>query len=260
MKRLLISTFAALLLAAPINIHAKTINWGIYHEIPGEIPEGNTTNEYLKEFDACFHAESDGEKVLYLTFDTGYEDGNMTKILDILRDENVPAAFFLLGTYIKTNPELVLRMVNEGHAVCNHTMTHPDMTKKGAEGFAKELTQAEDVYRELTGQEMPKYYRPPQGIFNETNLKQAKEMGYKTVLWSIAYSDWIRGNQPPHAQSLKTLISRLHPGAIILLHTTSTTNAAILDDFIIRARELGYDFKPLSDIFTPAEEKPPLEF
>ena len=190
------------------------------------------------------------EKVLYLTFDAGYENGCTEKILDVLKKHQVPAAFFLVGNYLEKNADLVRRMVDEGHIVGNHTMHHPDMRKlTDKESFAKELTGLEDLFREVTGKELPKFYRPPQGLYSEENLEMAKEMGYKTVFWSLAYADWNNDSQPTKAYAFEKLLPRTHNGAVVLLHSTSRTNAEILDALLQQWKDMGYTFKSIDTLF-----------
>ncbi|MCL2617965.1 MAG: polysaccharide deacetylase family protein [Defluviitaleaceae bacterium] len=226
------------------NVYAGE-GWGVYYPTTGERPRGNATAEYLAQFGA-YYIGAENDKVLYLTFDAGYENGFTPDILDTLGKHNAPAAFFLVGYYIKKNPEIILRMVNEGHIVANHTMTHPDMSKIGDKNsFAKELTQAEEHFKNVTGKDMPKFYRPPKGIYSEANLKMAQDMGYATVFWSLAYKDWEEDNQPSKAEAFEKLVPRTHPGAVILLHNTSKTNALILDELLTRYADLGYRFESL---------------
>ena len=140
-------------------------------------------------------------------------------------------------------------MLTEGHTVGNHTWSHPNMSKISTrEAFSKELSQVEDLYREITGQEMAPYYRPPQGISSQSNLQMAKVLGYETFFWSLAYVDWYQDNQPTKEQAFDKLLKRIHPGAIVLLHSTSSTNAQILDELLTRWEEMGYTFKPLSEV------------
>jgi peptidoglycan-N-acetylmuramic acid deacetylase len=193
---------------------------------------------------------AEDDKVIYLTFDAGYESDLTAGILDTLKAHKVPAAFFLVGTYIRDWPDLIKRMVEEGHIVANHSMSHPDMTKLGEEAFRKELAKVEDIYRNVVGQEIPRFYRPPRGIYNEANLKMAKELGYTTVFWSLAYRDWEKDNQPTRAQAFEKLVPRIHPGAIILLHNTSKTNALILDELLTKYKDLGYRFASLEELLT----------
>lgn len=223
-------------------------SWGVYFPKDGGRPETNATAEHLLQFDAYFMGSED-EKVLYLTFDAGYETDFTAGMLDVLKKHEVTAAFFLVGTYIRDYPHLVTRMVEEGHIVANHTMTHPDMSKIATkEEFTKELHRVEEIYKNLTGEEIPKFYRPPRGIYSETNLQHAKELGYKTMFWSTAYKDWEQDNQPSREEAFSKLIPRTHPGAIILLHNVSKTNAEILDELLAKYKEMGYRFESLYDL------------
>ena len=228
-------------------------NWGLSFQQAGQPPVANATADYLKKFDA-YYAEDTKEKVLYLTFDAGYENGNTAKILDALKKHQAPAAFFLVGNYLKTSPELVKRMVKEGHIVGNHTFHHPDMSQISTmETFSKELGDLEKLYQQTTGQEMKKFYRPPQGRYSEKNLEMAKKLGYHTIFWSLAYVDWYESQQPTREEAFKKLIPRVHPGAIVLLHSTSRTNAQILDELLTKWEELGYTFRSLDQL---VEESP----
>lgn len=223
-------------------------NWGLSFQKEGEAPVGNATPEELAKYHAYFLGDT-SEKVIYLTFDAGYENGYTGKILDVLKKQEVPACFFLVGNYLQTSPDLVRRMVEEGHVVGNHTMHHPDMSAIGTkEAFQKELADLEEQYREVTGQEMRKFYRPPQGKYSVSNLKMADEMGYRTIFWSLAYVDWYESNQPEKQAAFDKLIPRIHPGAIVLLHSTSKTNSEILDELIQRWKQEGYEFRPVTDL------------
>lgn len=226
-----------------------TASWGLSFPTEGQPPIGNTDSERLKSYDAVYLGDT-SEKTLYLTFDAGYENGCTEQILDALKKHNVPATFFLVGNYLEQNPELVRRMVSEGHTVGNHTYHHWDMSKIGdMETFRKELEDLEALYTQITGEPMSRLYRPPQGIYSEENLRMAKELGYKTVFWSLAYVDWNNDDQPTAEHAYSKLIPRIHNGAIILLHSTSKTNAAILDELLTRWEALGYRFAPISDLF-----------
>lgn len=226
----------------------KTNSWGLSYTENGKMPTGNATPDYLKTFNAFYSGNAD-EKKVYLTFDAGYEAGYMKDILKVLKEQNVKATFFVVGTYIRDNPELVKQMVNEGHIVGNHTQSHPNMSKMSTlEAFKKQICPVEEKYKELTGKEMPKFYRPPQGIFSEENLKMAQELGYKTVFWSVAYVDWYKDKQPSKETAFNTLLPRIHPGAIILLHSTSKTNSEILEEFITKIKDAGYTFFNLDEL------------
>ena len=224
-------------------------SWGLSFQTEGQPPVGPAAADTLSQFDAVYVGDT-SRKVLYLTFDAGYENGSTEKILDVLQAHNVPAAFFLVGNYIEQNPDLVKRMVNEGHIVANHTMHHPDMSKLSTmEAFSKELTDLEILYHSVTGQEMPKYYRPPQGIYSKENLQMAKELGYKTVFWSLAYVDWNNDAQPTKEQAFSKLLPRTHNGAVVLLHSTSKTNAEILDELLTIWKDQGYTFESIERLF-----------
>ena len=225
-----------------------TANWGLSFQKPGETPVIDVPESLLRKYDGYF-VGNEREKVLYLTFDAGYENGNTAKILDALKKHNAPATFFLVGNYLNREPELVKRMVAEGHIVGNHTATHPDMSKiQSEEKFAAELNTLSEKYKEVTGNEMKKFYRPPQGKFSEENLKTAQKLGYKTIFWSLAYVDWYENDQPPIESAMQTLTSRVHPGAIVLLHSTSSTNAEIMDDILTEWEKMGYTFKSLEEL------------
>ena len=233
----------------------ETGSWGLSFPQPGQSPTGNASPEALAAYDAAFLGDPQ-EKTIYLTFDAGYENGSTAKILDALAKHNVKAAFFLVGNYIERNPDLTRRMVEEGHIVGNHTMHHYDMSKlSDFDAFSKELSDLEDLFRETTGQELPKYYRPPQGIYSEENLKNAQKLGYKTVFWSLAYVDWNNDSQPTREEAFAKLLPRIHNGAVVLLHSTSQTNGEILDELLTRWEELGYRFGTLDELFAAHAQK-----
>ncbi len=224
----------------------QTGSWGLSFPAEGQPPVGNATAEDLAQWNTHYVGDT-GEKTIYLTFDAGYENGYTASILDTLKRQEVPACFFVVGHYLESAPDLVCRMVAEGHLVANHTDTHPNMAgiaEKSA--FLGELAGAEEKYRQVTGQEMPKLYRPPQGVYSEQNLQMAKEAGYHTFFWSLAYVDWYVDDQPTREQALEKLVGRIHPGAIVLLHSTSATNAQVLEEVIIEWKKLGYTFGTLT--------------
>lgn len=234
--------------AAEASKNLSVTDWGLCFREAGKPPTTDVTAEYLREFDAHFIGNQN-EKVIYLTFDAGYENGNTPKILDALKKHNAPATFFLVGNFLEREPELVCRMVKEGHTVGNHTANHPDMSAiADVESFKKELSTLEEKYEEITGEKMKKLYRPPQGKFSESNLRMAKELGYQTFFWSLAYVDWQNDKQPSREDAMKILCERIHPGAVVLLHSTSATNGEILDELLTKWEEMGYTFKPLEDI------------
>ena len=226
-----------------------TASWGLSFRQEGSAPVGTAGMEQLRQYDAAYLGDT-REKVLYLTFDAGYENGCTEQVLDTLKKHQVRAAFFLVGNYIERNADLVRRMVEEGHIVGNHTMHHYDMSRlSGKETFSKELTDLEELFRQTTGKELPKFYRPPQGVYSQDNLKMAKELGYKTVFWSLAYVDWLNDKQPTREEAFRKLLPRTHNGAVVLLHSTSKTNAEILDDLLTQWENLGYRFGSLEELF-----------
>lgn len=227
----------------------ETGNWGLSFQAEGAAPIGPANSATLAKYGAAYLGDT-AEKVLYLTFDAGYENGCTARILDVLKAHDVPAAFFLVGNYMEKNADLVRRMVEEGHIVGNHTMHHHDMSKLSDKAaFAKELTDLEVCFKEITGKELPKYYRPPQGTYSEENLRMAQELGYKTVFWSLAYVDWLNNDQPTREQAFGKLLPRTHNGAVVLLHSTSATNAEILDELLSKWKEMGYRFASLEELF-----------
>ena len=229
-------------------VPASVSDWGLSFQTEGQPPVGNVSAETLRQWNA-FYVGNTSKPVIYLTFDAGYENGCTPAILDALKKHHAPACFFVVGNFIDTAPDLVQRMVEEGHIVGNHTLHHPDMSgiaDKAA--FTAELTGLEEKYTALTGQPMQKFYRPPQGKFSEENLKQAQELGYTTVFWSLAYVDWYTDNQPTDEQAFAKLLPRIHNGAIVLLHSTSKTNARILDELLTKWEQAGYSFGSLTDL------------
>lgn len=236
-------------------VEYKAENWGLGFSKSGGAPTANATAKELREYDAYYiddsvvSADPNAEKIIYLTFDGGYENGYTPAILDALKKHNVKATFFIVGNYVETAPELVNRMIEEGHSVSNHTYHHPDMSKiSSKDDFKKELEDLEAIYREKTGKEMVKHYRPPQGKYSVENLKMAKDLGYKTFFWSLAYVDWYNDNQPSKEEAFSKLLGRIHPGAIVLLHNTSKTNSEILDELLMEWKGMGYSFGSLEEI------------
>lgn len=223
-------------------------NWGLSFQKEGERPIGNAGMQELSALQSAYCEDTD-KKIIYLTFDCGYENGNTETILNALKKHHAPAAFFIVGTFLRDHPDIVRRMNSEGHLVGNHTWHHPDMSAISTESsFREELESVEELYQETTGESMLPYYRPPQGKFSTDNLNMAKDLGYYTFFWSLAYVDWYEDNQPTKEEAFDKLLGRIHPGAIVLLHNTSSTNAQILDELLSKWEDMGYQFAPLSDL------------
>ena len=223
-------------------------NWGLGFGSEGTQPSGTASSDKLKEYNAYYVGDA-GEKKIYLTFDCGYENGNTSQILDALKKHDAPATFFVVGHFLESAPEMVKRMVEEGHTVGNHTYHHYDMSKISDPAvFRKEMDDVRTLFQETTGTEMAMYYRPPQGKYSETNLQMAKDLGYSTFFWSLAYVDWYQDKQPSKEEAFKKLLGRIHPGAIVLLHSTSSTNGEILDELLTKWEEMGYTFGKLEEL------------
>ena len=194
------------------------------------------------------HGDNSEEKVIYLTFDVGYENGNVGKILDVMKEEGVVGSFFILENVINRNPDLVMRMVSENHLVCNHTMTHQNLVGKSEDVVRAELLGLEEKYEELTGQKMAKFFRPPEGTFDRELLERVESLGYRTVFWSFAYADWDNKAQMSEEAALKKILDNLHNGEIMLLHPTSETNAKIMKKLIVELKKCGYRFATLDEL------------
>jgi peptidoglycan-N-acetylmuramic acid deacetylase len=216
-------------------------------------PKADANMSFIENYNGFYvdknHSSTSAEKVIYLTFDAGYENGNIEKILNVLREENVSAAFFVLENLISKNPELILRMEAEGHLVCNHTAKHKDITKYSDINELKcELDSLEAKYTTLTGKEMKKYFRPPEGRFSEKSMDFLSKLGYKTIFWSFAYADWDNAKQPSVEYAKQKVFENIHNGEVMLLHPTSDTNAKILKDVILKLRSEGYRFGTLDEL------------
>ena len=252
-RRIILAALVGSLAAVTVINHVTAVRetaayeWGLHFEKPSSPPVPNLSDENLNPYSAYYHGNLN-EKTIYITFDAGYENGNTAPILDALKKHKAPAAFFLVGSYIKQNRDLVKRMVAEGHTVGNHSYNHPDMITKSQRDFFNELAETRQAYKEVTGTDMPMFYRPPEGKFTTDNLAWAQSAGYTTVLWSTAYVDWNTSSQPDHSYAYKKLEERTFPGAIILLHSTSQTNAEILDTQLAKWEKQGYTFGDINDL------------
>ena len=234
---------AAAVQAQPV----QSYEWGLHFEKANSLPVPNLSDDVLNKYNAYFHGDIN-EKVIYITFDAGYENGCTAPILDALKKHNSPAAFFLVGPYIENNPDLVKRMVSEGHIVGNHSYNHPDMTTKNQSEFMEQLDKTATAFKNVTGQDMPMFYRPPEGKFTQENLAWAQQAGYATVLWSSAYVDWNNDSQPSHSYAFEKIAQRTFDGAVFLLHSTSKTNAEILDQQLTKWEQQGYTFGSIADL------------
>lgn len=242
---------AALVAASlTLGVFAADSHWYFKKTADHSAPPIPSEFSYITELGGYYLVPTD-ERVIYLTFDAGYENGNVERILDTLKKHNAVGCFFILSHLIEANTELVKRMFDEGHTVGNHTMKHKNMAKCGTrEFFESELHGLESLCLELTGHEPSKLYRPPEGSFSRENLEITNDMGYKTIFWSYAYADWDNEKQPDPKVSMQKLLDHTHPGEILLLHPTSATNAEILDDYLTELEAQGYRFGSLEELFS----------
>ena len=239
--------------AVPCGADRASYSWYCKHVKDHVQPTVGSDIAFAEQLDAYFidhrhTAPTADDKVIYLTFDAGYENGNVRRILDVLRDEQVTGAFFILGGLIRHYPELVRRMADEGHLVCNHTVTHKDMSQASEGELLEELKGLESLYRDLTGREMAAYYRPPEGRFSRENLECTQKNQYKTIFWSFAYPDWDNDKQLSHDRAKQIIMENIHNGEVMLLHPTSSTNAAILGEVIRALKDEGYRFGTLDEL------------
>lgn len=251
-KKISAATLALTLLLLPLSASTSELRWYFKPNDTHTQPLLPSEFSFVEDYGGVYvdhkHDDDAAEKVIYLTFDVGYENGNVAKTLDILKKHNATGAFFILEHVITKETALVKRMFDEGHTVANHTMSHRNMASADRAVFEEELYGLEKLCTELTGGTMAKLYRPPEGCFSENNMKILADMGYKTVFWSCAYADWDNKNQPSPEAAMQKLTSRLHNGEILLLHPTSATNAAILDDFLGRLEAEGYRIGSLTEL------------
>ncbi|GIN74591.1 delta-lactam-biosynthetic de-N-acetylase [Bacillus sp. J14TS2] len=238
-------------------ISNKAIHWGFNKARNGEQADAGQEYEAVLEKYGAFYKGNPNDKTLYLTFDNGYENGYTKQILDVLKKEKVPAAFFVTGHYVRSAPDLTKRMVNEGHIVGNHSWSHPDLTQMSVPKIKQELTKVKKETERITGQKGMQYLRPPRGILSERTLKVAQEAGYTHVLWSLAYKDWEVDHQKGWKYAHDQILAQVHPGAVLLLHTVSKDNAEALEKVIQDLKKQGYTFKSLDDFVMKEQIKNP---
>lgn len=246
---ILLSVFFTLSITAS----AEEYSWYVSRNAENKQPHLDKKLQFIEKYGGYYvnkkYSDDSAEKVIYLTFDAGYSNENLESILNTLKEEDVKAAFFILSNLIIKSPETVKRMADDGHFVCNHTSKHINITTvKSGEALKTELEKPEALYYKLTGKEMQRYFRPPEGRFNEESLKYLKELGYKTVFWSFAYADWDNENQPSPSSAKEKIFANLHNGEIMLLHPTSKTNAEILREVIIELKSQGFRFGTLDEL------------
>lgn len=253
MRRFCLFLLSAALLLSFFTVSAAESEYHFYIKRGKDHAPPETDGRFLSLFrDSCFYrdmgAEARKEKKLYLTFDAGYENGNVSKILDVMKEEGVTGAFFVLSHLVKSEPQLLTRMKAEGHLICNHTARHKNMACFDDEAFVAELSALETLYTQTTGEELSRFYRPPEGTFSEQNLRCAEKMGYKTVFWSLAYADWCDDVAPSAEKAIELLKENTHDGAIVLLHPTTARNVQVLTEMIRYWKAAGYTFHSLNEL------------
>lgn len=246
------------LLLNPFAAQAEEVHWGFKKATEGVPPDaGASLDATLDKHGAIYKGKPD-DKFIYLTFDNGYEAGYTESILNTLKEEDVPATFFLTGHYLTSATPLVKRMLEDGHGIGNHSYDHPNMAGLSEKGMEDEWTRFDKKLKELTGVERTIYARPPKGIFNEKLLNVGNQLGYRHIFWSVAFVDWHEDQPKGKDYAYGELMNQLHPGAVILMHTVSPDNAEALPDFIKDAKKDGYTFKTLDDLVMEYEDINPV--
>ena len=228
------------------SISNKKIGWGIKRAQNHEQPDLGSANINLINENEDIAMGNAEDKYVYLTFDNGYEAGYTSKILDTLKQNNIKAAFFITGHYLNSQPELVERMINEGHIVGNHTVNHYSMPDLSDEEMKNEIKNLHTAVYDKFGYEM-RYIRPPKGEFSQRTLNISKSLGYTTVMWSFAYDDWDENKQGREDYAKEKILSNIHNGCVILLHANSKDNCNILNDVINQIKNMGYEFRSLDE-------------
>ncbi|MFD1927834.1 polysaccharide deacetylase family protein [Sporosarcina siberiensis] len=242
----------------PFSASAEEYHWGFKKATGGEQPNaGEPFESLIEQYGALYKGKSD-KKIVYLTFDNGYENGYTESILDTLKKENTPATFFLTGHYLSSAAPLVKRMISEGHTIGNHSYGHPNMANLTEKGMEEEWGKFDKALKELTGIERTFYVRPPKGIFNQKLLAKGNDLGYRHIFWSVAFIDWHADKPRGRDYAYGELMKQLHPGALILMHTVSPDNAQALPSFIADAKKEGYSFQTLDDLVMEYENINPV--
>jgi peptidoglycan-N-acetylmuramic acid deacetylase len=243
--------------ADPGTLSNEKLSW--YYTVPSPLGENRpasipaSVRNLAGPYDVIWQHPQEGRKVVYLTMDEGYEfETNTTEILDTAKLKGVPITFFITGGYLRDHPELVGRMVDEGHLVANHTVSHPNLPalldEKGRDALLAELDDLAADFKNTIGIDLPKLVRPPEGAYSESVLAILRQAGYRAVFWSFAYRDWLTAEQPDPAAAMDKILGQLHDGSILLLHAVSNTNVAILPDLIDEIRTRGYEFALVDEI------------
>ena len=250
--RIIAICLAVFVFVPVIEANAVENYWYVKRNKEHKQPVCDSNLTYIEDYDGFYIDKNCGddseEKVIYLTFDAGYENGNVEKIIDVLDKEGIKGSFFILGNLIDRAPELVKRMSDNGHLVCNHTVNHKNLVGASEDMVRSEVIGLEEKYKALTGKDMAKFFRPPEGTFDMGLLKSVQSLGYKTVFWSFAYADWDNSAQMSEDVAMKKIMDYLHNGEIMLLHPTSATNAKIMERLVTELKAQGYRFATLEEL------------
>ena len=245
MTKLFLLINALMLSIVPIS--GNSYGWGFKKNNNHITPEIGIYKNEIKDTNT-YYVGDETKKEVFITFDAGYDNGNLIKILEILDAKKVEATFFITGDFLNRFSDLVVEINNRGHIVGNHTWSHKNITTLSKYELQEEIEKVENKYYELTGNIMRKYFRPPAGVFNNVSLKTINELGYTTLFWSIAYKDWENNASGNIDKSIDSVINNLHNGAIILLHTVSDNNVLALPMIIDKIRSSGYEIKSIDKI------------
>ena len=227
-------------------ISNKKIEWGIKRADNHEQPDvGSTNKKIMDEYQGLYLGNKE-QKYIYLTFDLGYEAGYTSKILEVLKNNNVKATFFITAHYLNTQEELVKQMIEEGHIIGNHTVNHKSMPSCSLDTIKKEVMDLHSAVYEKFGYEM-KYIRPPKGEYSKRTVAYTNTLSYTTVMWSFAYDDWDESKQGREEYGKNKILDNVHNGEIMLLHATSKDNSNILDDVIKQIKQMGYEFMNIDE-------------
>ena len=232
----------------PFTAEAQEYHWGFKKSSGGEPPNPGATFESLLNKHGAIYKGKPDEKIAYLTFDNGYENGYTESILDTLKKEGAPGTFFLTGHYLRSATPLVKRMIADGHGIGNHSYGHPNMANLSTKGMEDEWKKFDTLLKDLTGLDRTIYARPPEGTFNEQLLVTGNSLGYRHIFWSVAFIDWHADKPRGRDYAYGELMAQLHPGAVILMHTVASDNAEALPSFIQDAKKAGYSFRSLDDL------------
>lgn len=224
-----------------------TLGWGFKKNQNHQVPDIGSYESEISDTNAFYYDSKNPHKI-YLTFDAGYDNGNLPKILDMLKAKGVKATIFVTGDFVKRFPDLLRRIVNEGHIVGNHSFAHKNIAKISEEVMFEDIERLENAYYETTGEKMAKIFRPPEGSFTKEKLRLLSDRGYRTYFWSLAYCDWDVNKQYPVNKTIEVVLQNIHPGAIILMHSVSSSNQEALPVIIDKLLDMNYQFGTLNEV------------